>query len=527
MAQENNRGTRYWLENVTENIINADFKDDAAFLKGLTEFLYKQAETKEYATFDFVFRRLLFEKPEYNTVKPEELVHLISKKCSEINDKSKADAVKKRILSLLKSSNVIPNRQSIMEMAIVLGFDLADLNNLYQKGLFQTGVSYSSYAELIGVYAIINKLSLNEFYFLIEKFEMMASNIGIGDYEVYDTGSAYFEDHMMQMAEMSKDEFVNYLGEKAPALKDFSMRCVKVYKSLFEEVALFIGHDYWLTKAARMQLFNYLERSLRHPKGSTVESVITELKKMVEEALDNAYESLDRCSDENRLYAYKRPDYAAVREHFRHVHRAYGNKNADETEFDTLLKAAFPSLNNENVIRTIYGGRYSDGGIMKDRGRTGVNVKKAELPKQVLESVMAPERLSHIMNMVEEHQDYYTRLDKLKTRYPGLSLKDISALDKEAKCEVNALKRAESCLRIPTRHELLQLIYFLCANQSLDSKERVETFIGYGTEKLKLAGYLGVYAGCLEDILFIGLLSSDDELTYNELIRYALGEKDY
>ena len=128
--------------------------------------------------------------------------------------------------------------------------------------------------------------------------------------------------------------------------------------------------------------------------------------------------------------------------------------------------------------------------------------------------------------------------------YGTTNLDAIVEIEPEKAVEIKKFKKTSKYIRVPSRHEFLQLLFFYYSNCSLNEgensshnddensqvswrKKQVEAFVNFGSEVLKKAGYIGIYNGCLEDTLLIGLLSSDTYTTYSELLRFAIGVEDY
>jgi hypothetical protein len=173
---ETYRGTLIAAQDFQEKIIKSNIENQEIFMKELQEYLNRQDASGNFATFNYVFRKILKKHSEYMGLADGELVEKIKAKCEVIENGNERKKFRNRILGFLEESKSKPNRQCVIEVAIVLGFSLNDLEELLQKGLFQTTISYSNYKELIGAYCLVKQSSYNEYIYILNRFETEATD---------------------------------------------------------------------------------------------------------------------------------------------------------------------------------------------------------------------------------------------------------------------------------------------------------------------------------------------------------------
>lgn len=528
------KGTMIARRDFKEKIIESNIEDQEQFMKELQEYLNIHDATGNFATFNYVFNQILKKNTEFKELSEKDLKGKIKEKCDSVQDEKERKKFRNRIYGFLDESRSKPNRQCVIEVSVVLGLSLEELEELLQKGLFQTRISYSSYKELIAAYCLIKQFDYNVFTDLINRFETEAGKPEIGMQKNKSNGeldgngitpvdSLVFQNEMKNITDgntmADTEDFLQYLFNMSESLKGYSKHTLNEFYALFEEVRFTVGEIN--AESDRVRLYGYFAENICHGERKTIDELLGDLKKRVDENIADQLDELDRRYDSGEIKDYQKISYADIKAEFKRVFNEHKTELADDEEFNALLDAAFPCVtSDENVIRCIYGGAYEDGGLMQNNGRYGMEIQEANLPNQVLNAPMSKDRYNYIRNMVDAYRKFNLLIADRKKDNPNLSYRQLYKLYPD-------LKKMESRLRIPQRHEFLMLIYFLFRNTDADDRNIAKEFKSYASKILEKAGFYPVYEGNLLDVLLMGcLINPKFDMTYHEFIRYALAPEE-
>ena len=544
VCEKGYHGTLIAEQEFGEKIVKANIEDEEQFMKELQDYLKINDAIGNFVTFNYVFRQVLQRNAEYRGLSENDLLKRIKEKCASINDEKDRKKIRNRIHGFLKESKSKPNRQCVIEVAVVLELTIEDLNTLLQKGLFQTAVCYSSYKELVGVYCIQNKYSYNDYIYIINQYE---NDLYIVNAEKQNTDkgeeserektqgdSILFQKEVNKLIltdeTPKKDEFLNYLLRMSGSFKGYSRHTLNEFYALFEEVRFTASNSNVESidinnVDARSNLYTYLAESICHGERKTINKLVRDLRKRVDDNINSQLDELDKQRVSGEVKDYKKISYAEIKAEFKRIYSEHKSDLADDVEFNTLLDAAFPCVtSDENVIRILYGGTYEDGGLMQNDGRYGIEIQDADLPKQVLNAPISKDRYNYIRNMVKDYREFNSLVENRRKSNPELTYREICK-----KCP--EIKKMEGRLRIPQRHEFLMLIYFLFKHTQRDEKianmNLAKEFKYFSSSILKRAGYFPIYEGNLLDVMLMGcLVKPQMELTYHRFIRYALAPEE-
>lgn len=532
--KETYQGTLIAMQDFKERIVESNIEDQEKFMRELQEYLNSHDANGDFATFNYVFKQILKSNTEYRELSEESLKEKIKEKCDSVQDGKERKKFRNRIYGFLEESKSKPNRQCVIEVAVVLGLSLEELEELLQKGLFQTKISYSSYKELIAAYCLIKRIHYDVFKDLINRYETESGRLETGMQEKENNGeleknrialvdSQVFQKKMenitVENTMSDTEEFLQYLLSISESLKGYSKHTLNEFYALFEEVRFTVGEIN--AESNRGRLYKYLAESICCGERKTIDMLLVDLKKRVDENIAEQLDELDRRYDSGEIKDYQKISYSVIKAEFKRVYNEHKTEFADDKEFNALLDAAFPRVtSDENVIRCIYGGAYEDGGLMQNDGRYGMEIREANLPNQVLNAPMSKDRYNYIRNMVDDYRKFNLLIADRKKNNPNLNYTQLYKLYPD-------LKKMEGRLRIPQRHEFLMLIYFLFRNIDADDSNIAKEFKSYASKILEKAGYYPVYEGNLLDVLLMGcLINPKFDMTYHEFIRYALAPEE-
>ena len=540
--KETYQGTLIAMQDFKERIVESNIEDQEKFMRELQEYLNSHDANGDFATFNYVFKQILKSNTEYRELSEESLKEKIKEKCDSVQDGKERKKFRNRIYGFLEESKSKPNRQCVIEVAVVLGLSLEELEELLQKGLFQTGITYSSYKELIAAYCLIRRIHYDAFKELIIRYEIESVRLEAEMQEKENNGnfennrialvdSIVLQDKMKNMTEEKisedTDSFLQYLLSISESLKGYSKHALTEFYALFEEVRLTVNEI--RAQNYRRPLYNYLAENIYRGERKTVDMIISDLKKRVDENIVDQLDELDRRYDSGEIKDYRKISYADVKTEFRRVYNEHKTELADDKVFEGLLDDAFPRVtSDENVIRCIYGGTYDSGGLMQNDGRYGLEIQAAKLPKQALYAPMSKDRYNYLRNMIDGYRKFNLLIADRKKNNPNLNYTQLYKLYPD-------LKKMEGRLRIPQRHEFLMLIYFLFKNSGDNAENNYEDnyndrniakeFKSYASKLLVKVGYYPIYEGNMLDVLLMGCLVNPD-MTYHEFIRYALAPEE-
>lgn len=528
------KGTVAAAVELEKRLFLADVEDEKEFVRELKDYLNEQDVLHNYMNFHTCFTRILRSHAPFDKCTDKEsLKTAVTRYCKCIQDDDERKRLRGHIHKYIEIETRTPRREIVIEVAVVLGFDRKELDELLTKGLFQTTVCFSNYRELIGLYCIERKEPVETYQYLVREFEAAADWSGMAQAPVSVTGSITFQQEMERSWSENMQEpeaFLELLLSRTGYFKAYSIRTLNEFYKLFEEVRFTITENNMEVQEMRGEFDACLEEVTRNGKKKVAGELLIKWRKHISEYVKKQRQEWEKARTSEELIQFKSIDYGELKEYLKEQTKEYlADRERDKEKFNVRLEEAFPKCcSDEAVIRRLFGGRYEDGGIMKDQGRSGVNLKDADMPKRLQKAVLNGHRYNYIRNMVSGYREYHASMGELRQKYKDLEEKEFRKLK-----EYKELKNKEYDLKIPSRQEFLLLLYFLFRNSGIKDEDIPDrnipkAFKEYASQILERAGYYPIYEGYLLDALLMGcLVVPEMGIEYEQFIRYAMGEKDW
>ena len=125
--KETYQGTLIAMQDFKERIVESNIEDQEKFMRELQEYLNSHDANGDFATFNYVFKQILKSNTEYRELSEESLKEKIKEKCDSVQDGKERKKFRNRIYGFLEESKSKPNRQCVIEVAVVLGLSLEEL----------------------------------------------------------------------------------------------------------------------------------------------------------------------------------------------------------------------------------------------------------------------------------------------------------------------------------------------------------------------------------------------------------------
>ena len=154
---------------------------------------------------------------------------------------------------LLNTYKRNPSREKVFEIALVLELNIDQVNDLLQKGCWDTSISFSDPNELIATYCLLEQLDYADYINMKNRFKDEVKIYGLGEkneqvsYKKTKILKEEFEEEVkksfqqseyLEIKEKKIDQFFEILNEKnyGKDLKGFSNQRIEKFNELFEMV---------------------------------------------------------------------------------------------------------------------------------------------------------------------------------------------------------------------------------------------------------------------------------------------------
>lgn len=160
----------------------------------------------------------------------------------------------------LKGKTVYPKRESALKLALLMGYDEDELQELLQLGIYEPGIQINDYQEVIYLYCAANGLSLEKCEDMILLFEKEADQNEALQQKSH-------TDLLWKMYQIHKYEkpakFLSWMLKHVVFFKGYSMKTLKVFREYRDKIVYYVQKDMKSQLQESLQETDFYEWSVR------------------------------------------------------------------------------------------------------------------------------------------------------------------------------------------------------------------------------------------------------------------------